>query len=318
MNRVVILDDGRVVRIRPLAADDGDRSLAFFTSLAEDERRYFRRDVTRREVIEERIHESLNERVDRIVAVYENRIVADGSLVPEQYRWAEGSGEIRLFVAMDFRRCGLGTRMVRELYVLAHKRDLARITVRFMAPLGAAREIFRRLGFDQEFIIPRHVRDSSGEWQDLVIMRCDLETLMEEPVDEGDLLAEQPAIANLSGSEIDTLRRFALRWAVLAAWYDDLETRRVAVPETLPHKLEESRVIIASGCFGSCDVGTALEEIEGQLVSADASVSESKVDLWMDILGKAMSHPDAALGLAAVRFRFAESNRALCGCGVAV
>jgi L-amino acid N-acyltransferase YncA len=313
----VILDDKRTVRIRPLAAGDTERSLAFFSSLPDDERRYFRRDVTRREVIEERIQEVLNDKADRIVALRDDRIVADASLIPERFRWAEGIAEIRVFVAPDFRGCGLGLRLVRELYVLAHKRDLARINARFMAPQTEARAIFSRLGFEEEFVIPKHVKDARGEWQDLVLMRCDLADLMAEPLPEPEATPEPSRPENAPMAEIDVLERFAVRWALLAAWNDELEGRGVRTPHTLAHKLEESRVLIASGCFTSCDVGTALEAIEADLVSADGSSDESSVDRWMDLLGAAMSDPASALGVPAVKFRYADCNRALCACGVA-
>jgi L-amino acid N-acyltransferase YncA len=177
MKRVVVLKDHRVVEIRPIAADDVERSAAFFKALGEEERKYLRRDVTQRPVIEERINEALTNKVDRIVALYQDRIVADGSLEPERFQWAEGVAQIRIIVAPDFRRVGLGLRVVRELYVLAHQRDMARVLARFMAPQAAARAIFHKLGFQDEFVIPKHVRDLTGAWQDLIIMRCDLAVL---------------------------------------------------------------------------------------------------------------------------------------------
>ena len=35
----------------------------------------------------------------------------------------------------------------------------------------------RKLGFQEEFLIPEHVRDTAGQWQDMIIMRCNLEDL---------------------------------------------------------------------------------------------------------------------------------------------
>ena len=177
MKRVVVLKDQRVVEIRPVAADDVERSAEFFKGLSEEERNYLRRDVTQRSIIEERINEALSHKLDRIVAIYEDRIVADGSLEPERFQWADGVAQIRIIVAPDFRRAGLGLRVVRELYVLAHQRDVARMIARMMAPQAGARAIFHKLGFQEEFIIPRHARDRTGAWQDMIIMRCDLAVL---------------------------------------------------------------------------------------------------------------------------------------------
>jgi L-amino acid N-acyltransferase YncA len=72
---------------------------------------------------------------------------------------------------------GLGTVVARELFHLASKFRVDRIVVRLMRPQAGAHRIFKRLGFNEEFLIPEHVRDRSGTWQDLIIMRCPLQEL---------------------------------------------------------------------------------------------------------------------------------------------
>lgn len=317
MNKVVVLKDQRVVTLRPLAADDVERSLAFFTGLDAEERKYLRRDVTQRELVQQRIEEVLQQKAHRIVALFQDRIVADGTLEPERFKWADGIAEIRIIVAPDFRRCGLGLRLARELYVLAHQRDVARINARMMAPQVAVRAIFRKLGFDEEFVIPRHVKDRDGNWQDLVIMRCDLAVLMSSG---GEVAAPPeaqapPASTDLMVTEFAVLKKYALRWAILAAWDDELQGRGVATSTRCESRLEESRVKIASGCFGSCHIGCLLADIEAELVSADASTEDSKVDAWIELLGKAMNDPEVALGLTAVKFRYSDCVAGGCACG---
>ena len=313
MERVVVLLDQRVVTIRPVEAGDVEQSLAFFLGLGDEERKYLRRDVTRREIIEERIREAQQHRLDRIVALYEERIVADGSLEPERFHWSEGVAEIRIIVAPDFRRAGLGLRLVRELYALAHLRGISRVDAKMMAPQSAARAIFRKLGFSEEFVIPRHVKDCDGNWQDLVVMRCDLAVLagsgMETPTFPRALNEEQI-------TEIKVLEKYALRWAVLAAWEDELARRRATVLLNTAKKLEESRIKIASGCFGSCHIGSLLSEIEAELVSVDGSETDSKASTWIELLGKAMNDPDVALGIPAVQFRYSSCGLdTSCECG---
>jgi len=317
MHRVVILKDQRVIEMRPIAADDVERSLTFFKSLSEEERRYLRRDVTRREVIEQRLGEALQKKVDRIVALYEGRIVADGSLEPERFQWADGVAEIRIIVAPDFRHAGLGLRVVRELYALAHQRGVARINARVMAPQAAARAIFHSLGFKEEFVIPNHVKDRDGRWQDLIVMHCDLAVLMSVPAEGarmGDADTPHPGGDQIV-AEIDVLKKYALRWAILAAWNDDLDRRNVATSSACARRMEESRVKIASGCFGSCHIGNVLSEVEAELVSVDGSTDESKASTWIDLLGKAMDNPDSALGLTAVKFRYSDCLAGSCICG---
>jgi hypothetical protein len=177
MERTIVLKDGRSVIIRPIVATDFERSRAFFLGLDAAERRYLRRDVTDPRVVRERIKESQTYPVSRLIALHDNHIVADGSLEHERYGWGDRIAQIRLIVAPGFRRVGLGTSLARLLYVIAHEQDVARINVRMLRPQAGCCDIFHRLGFRQEFVLPEHVRDLDGELQDLVIMRCELAVL---------------------------------------------------------------------------------------------------------------------------------------------
>ncbi len=180
MERTIVLRDRRTVHIRPLVPTDAEASLAFFRGLPPKERRYLRRDVTLPEVIQERIRENDSCEVERLVAVHDDEIVADGSFERERYGWGEKIAQIRLIVTPEFRRSGLGTVLARLLYVIANNHDVARINVRMLRPQAAARDIFRRLGFREEYVLPDHVRDLEGKLQDMILMRCDLSVLCED------------------------------------------------------------------------------------------------------------------------------------------
>jgi RimJ/RimL family protein N-acetyltransferase len=180
VSKTVALKDGRDVTIRNMAPGDVESSFAFFTALPEEDRRYLRVDVTRRELVERRTTELDSGRVDRLVALVDDEIVADGSLELEGHGWGDSIGEFRLIVARAYQHLGLGTLLARELYFLAMQRKLDRIVVRVMRPQSRAHRIMKRLGFKEEYLIPEHVRDQNGAWQDLIIMRCNLDELWKE------------------------------------------------------------------------------------------------------------------------------------------
>lgn len=180
INKNVTLTDGRKVTIRNMHPDDVESSFAFFCELPDEDRKYLRLDVTRREVVERRTTELDGSRVERIVVVHEDEIVADGSLELQGHGWGDNVAEVRLIIARPWQRFGLGTLVARELFHLASKHRMDRIVVRLMRPQVGAHRIFQRLGFHEEFLIPEHVRDQAGEWQDLIIMRCPLEDLWRE------------------------------------------------------------------------------------------------------------------------------------------
>ena len=194
MEKKLKLEDQTVVLIREMTGRDLARSLAFFRSLSAEDRTYLRRDVTKHKVVEERIREVESGAARRLVAVVGDQIVADGTLEFSGQQWKKHVGELRLIIAQDFRRKGLGVQLARELFLLAASARVEEIIVKMMRPQKAARSIFRKLGFRQEVVLPDYVKDLNGAKQDMILMRCDLEALwteMEDLIATGDRLRTQ-------------------------------------------------------------------------------------------------------------------------------
>jgi L-amino acid N-acyltransferase YncA len=189
VNKQVELKDGSEVLIRPMTADDLEGSIAFFAALPEEDRAYLRRDVSKREVVMQRIEEIESGATRRLVAEVDGKIVADGALEVSGEDWKKHMGEIRLIVARPFRRKGLGVLMTYELYDLATAARVEEIIVKLMGPQEAGRSILERLGFEHQTIIPDYVQDLGGGKQDMILMRCDLQALwrkMEDFLATGD------------------------------------------------------------------------------------------------------------------------------------
>ncbi|UCF69037.1 MAG: GNAT family N-acetyltransferase, partial [Acidobacteriota bacterium] len=106
--------------------------------------------------------------------------VADGTLELDGPGWKGHVGEIRLIVGRPFQRRGLGMRMARELYLLAARKGLEEIVVKMMEPQKAAISIFERLGFRKDATFSAYVKDQAGTKQNLIVMRCDLNSLWEK------------------------------------------------------------------------------------------------------------------------------------------
>lgn len=187
MEKKAKLKDGSEVLIRELKKDDIERSLIFFRALPKEDRAYLRVDVTRREVVERRIKAMESGEVSRLAALVGDEIVADGSLEREILDWKKHIAELRLIVAHPFQRKGLGLLMARELFALAASQKVEEILVRIMAPQVGALSIFKRLGFHQDAILHDYVKDIDGKKQDLILMRCDLESLWQKL---GDFMAD--------------------------------------------------------------------------------------------------------------------------------
>jgi acetyltransferase len=187
---VAQLKDGTEVLIRPLRIADLEQSLAFFQKLLPEDRAYLRFDVRKRDLVERRIRKALlSDDMMRIVAVNLGEIVADGALEIGGDEWDRHVGELRVVVAHEFQRKGLGTVMMRELYGEAAARKVQEIVVRIMGPQQAALSICHKLGFEEELLLHDYLKDATGHKQDLVLMRCDLEELwrrMEDRIEKSD------------------------------------------------------------------------------------------------------------------------------------
>jgi hypothetical protein len=117
--------------------------------------------------------------------------------------------------------------------------------------------------------------------------------------------------------EVEVLREYGLRWAVLASWRDALRLRHLEVPRELDHRLELARLKLASGCFSVCDVGCDLNTVEGTLTSVDASSQHNWVDFWVGLLGRSMCDDPAIefiLNIPAVRSHYQNCGIKGCSC----
>jgi len=180
MNKNVKLKDGTEVKLRGLKKKDRMQLTTFFRSLPENDRKYLRVDVTDKDTIRQIIKSSKFGKDFRIIGMINDKIVAYGLLELEKRHWKKHSGEIRLMVSKTFRRKGWGMLLARELYLLAIREKVEDIIVKMMKPQVAAINIFKRMGFKQETVLPDYVKDLEGTKRDLIIMRCNVTEMWKE------------------------------------------------------------------------------------------------------------------------------------------
>ncbi len=180
MEKKETLKDGTKIIIRELHTEDLDKLMKFYSALPPEDRKYLRIDVTNKEVVEQRIELIKTGNVFRLVAFFEDEIIADGSLELSGEEWRKHQGELRAIVARPFQHKGLGMILVRELYFVAVENNVEKIVVKMMRPQISAQKIFRKLGFREEHLIPDYVQDLSGKKQDMIIMACNIKDLWKE------------------------------------------------------------------------------------------------------------------------------------------
>ena len=158
--------------------EDGSFHLRqFFLALPPDDRRYFRVDVAKREVVEHRIRQAESGEAHRLMALVGDEVVAVGGLEFAGEGWHRHLAEIRVIVARDYRRRKLGAMLVAELFRDAQTMGLEKVVVKMAAPQTAARKICDRLGFHVDAVLPDHVKDSEGNLHAQVVMSCTLDEM---------------------------------------------------------------------------------------------------------------------------------------------
>ncbi|MBP1780084.1 MAG: hypothetical protein H6Q86_6095 [candidate division NC10 bacterium] len=86
----------------------------------------------------------------------------------------------------------------------------------------------------------------------------------------------------------DLLKKYGMKWAVVAALVIDLGRRGIRVPSDVNEELKVARMKIMSGCFSPCEIACAFGKLEGQLIALGASLGEDYLRPWSDLLGQAM------------------------------
>lgn len=174
------MKDGSPLTIRELYLADLDHLMEFYVSLPNLDRKYLRIDVTDRELVKQRIIDSMNKKDIRMAAWHDGKIIGSGALELGRDDWKKGTGELRLIISNEFQRKGVGTLLAREIYRQAAEKGVKRVVVKMLRPQKAAQSIFRKLGFDHEAVVPDYAFDQAGQPQDLLIMTCDMDNFWKE------------------------------------------------------------------------------------------------------------------------------------------
>jgi RimJ/RimL family protein N-acetyltransferase len=167
--------DGSTVVLRPFERKDKDALFLFFQKLPEADRLFLKDNVTDPAVVERWSTELNYDKVFPLLAWRGNEVVADATLHKNLGGWMKHVGTIRIVVAGDYQRQGLGSILANELFLHALKCGLEKIVAEMMETQSGAKKVFEKLGFKQEAVFRGHVRDQIGVRHDLLILTKDLE-----------------------------------------------------------------------------------------------------------------------------------------------
>ena len=170
----IALRDGTAVTVRLQSADDAISLHTFYLALPEEDRLFLDDDVTRPEWIVRFIARSDFDRIVPLVAEIGGKIVGHGWLTCAKFGWMKHVGQMRLVVARDFQRRGLGSALAREILRVAVNLGLEKMTARLMDNQATAIKAFERIGFRPISTLRGYVKDVNGRPRNLVIMGNDI------------------------------------------------------------------------------------------------------------------------------------------------
>lgn len=173
------LKDGAYILIRPMVLEDEPRLMEFYAAVNEDDMRFFRHYVKDPAVIQEWCRHLNYSQVLPVLALAKDRVVGSASL-----HFGEGPhrhiAEVRLFLARDYRKRGLGMKMIRALIELARKQGVGILTAEVIAEQTKVVKAFETLGFQSQATLDDYFIFPDGETRDVVMMTLPLRAKTDE------------------------------------------------------------------------------------------------------------------------------------------
>ena len=171
--REVTLKDGSVT-FRIMNANDRDAILTFARNLPPDDLLFLRLDISTPNGIDEWVDNIQDGRTITVLAEQNGAVVGYSCIHHNDAMWNRHIGEIRVNVAAEFRKQGLGRKLVDDVFAIARDIGLLKITAQMTPDQKGARMTFERLGFSPEALLADFVVDREGKTRDLLIMSHDL------------------------------------------------------------------------------------------------------------------------------------------------
>jgi L-amino acid N-acyltransferase YncA len=166
---LVTLPDGTRALLRPLVAGDRETLVELFTHASEEDRRYLRDDVTNRELVASWADNLDYSQVFPLVAVMRDRVVGDATL-----HFRRGAhrhqGELRIYLAQEVRRRGLGTQMLRVLIEIARNMGLHQLVAEVVTDQGPVINAFAELGFIRQCMLSDYFMLPDGSTRDVALL----------------------------------------------------------------------------------------------------------------------------------------------------
>lgn len=183
------LRTGAETTIRLLEFTDAPVLQSFYRALPQEERMFLNDDVTTQAWLDRYMDRVDYENFIPLVAEVGGRIVGSADLDRPRFGWKKHVGQLRVVIAPDHQRSGLGTAMLHALVHAAVNIGVEKLIAEAFENQAGARRAFRKAGFTEETILRNHVQDVHGRRRDLVIMTQDVSRIWDAM---GSMMLDRP------------------------------------------------------------------------------------------------------------------------------
>ncbi len=170
---IVVLKDGTSILLRPMTPEDKDGLMELFAPVSDEDMRYLQDNVRDPALIEEWCKNLDYSRVLPLLALVRNRIVGQATL-----HFRKGPkrhvAEVRIFLSKEFRKRGLGTKMLNTLIDLARRQGLRILVAEVVADQSKVIKAFQNLGFSLRCTFDDYFMLPDGETRDVAVLLLDL------------------------------------------------------------------------------------------------------------------------------------------------
>jgi RimJ/RimL family protein N-acetyltransferase len=167
--QLVTLADGARILLRPLTTADGEALVKLYAAAQPEDVRPLRDDVTNSEVVRTWIQDLDYARVLPLLALLNERVVGNATLHRRTSPY-QHVGEVRIFLAKDFRGRGLGTDMLKTLIEMSRKEGLHWLQAEVFASQPKVIRAFEGLGFKRQCVFEDYFMLADGQTEDVVIL----------------------------------------------------------------------------------------------------------------------------------------------------
>jgi L-amino acid N-acyltransferase YncA len=172
--RLVKLNDGQNVLLRPLVAEDRENLVALFRTASDEDRRFLRHDVHDAELVRSWVDGLDYNRVLPLVAEAGGRLVGEATLHFGR-RSTRHIGEVRIYLEPAYRGKGLGSQMLKELIGLARQSGLLYLLAQVVLDQTDVIRAFQNLGFRMEASIRDYFMTEDGRTHNVVLLMLPLQ-----------------------------------------------------------------------------------------------------------------------------------------------